>query len=85
MTKPFPETVRDLWVLLDGPNMLNLSFDSVLNAVKQMKKSVKARLHSSVPGNFKVSIFDCKNFLQRPKSINMHYAHRLPLKKYLTL
>ena len=50
MTKPFPDCVRELWALLDGPNMLNLSFESVLNAVKQLKKSAKAWVHDSKPG-----------------------------------
>ena len=52
MTKPFPECVRDLWNLLDGPNMLNLSFDGVLNAIKQLKKSSKAWVHESKPGKY---------------------------------
>ena len=45
--KPFPETVRDLWQLLDGPNMLNLQFDAVLNCVKSMRKSVAAWCNDS--------------------------------------
>ena len=40
--KPFPDTVRELWQLLDGPNMLNLKFDEILTAVQTMRKSVKA-------------------------------------------
>ena len=48
--KPFPETVRDLWQLLDGPNMLNLQFDAVLSCVQNMRKSVKAWMNSSAGG-----------------------------------
>ena len=50
--KPFPETVRDLWQLLDGPNMLNLQFDSVLACVQNMRKSVKSWMSTSALSKF---------------------------------
>lgn len=50
MVKPFPDCVRDLWSLLDGPNMLNLSFASALNAIKQMQKSCGAWVQSTKNG-----------------------------------
>ena len=49
MTKPFPDCVRDLWALMDGPNILNLNFNTVLTAVKQLKKSCKAWVQESKP------------------------------------
>ena len=50
MVKPFPDCVRDLWQLIDGSNMLNLSFNSVMTAVKQLKKSAKKWVQDSLPG-----------------------------------
>ena len=57
MEKPFPEAVRDLWALVDGPNMLNLSFDSVMAALKQLRKSNKAWLQKSEQGLSKNDLY----------------------------
>ena len=52
MVKPFPDTVRDLWQLVDGSNMLNLNFDEVLSKVTSLKKSAKSWIHNSIPSKF---------------------------------
>ena len=52
MVRPFPDCVRDLWSLIEGRNMLNLSFDSVVDCLKQMRKSAKYWAnHGSRPGD----------------------------------
>ena len=57
--KPFPETVRDLWQLLEGPNILSLQFDAILRCIETMRKSVNSWCNDSTLSKFisKVIIF----------------------------
>ena len=57
MVRPFTDCVRDLWVLIEGKNMLNLSFNAILDCLKQMRKSAKHWVHHlSTPGKPRFNI-----------------------------
>lgn len=61
--KPFPDTVRDLWQLLEGTNMLGLKFDAVLTCIETMRKSVNAWCNDSTLSKFEEIISTYITFL----------------------